>query len=124
MLGGRPIPRRYPGPIRFLEIVRAGEWWEYKLSPIFATFYATALLLGVPVVSLWPAALTLLLALVPGAAYVSVVNDLTDRADDAAAGKANRLSGRSPIYAVGLLGGAITAGLAFAVLWRGDRLLL
>jgi 4-hydroxybenzoate polyprenyltransferase len=106
------------------ESVRAGEWWEYKLAPIFAVFYATALTLGVPVSTLWLQAVTLLLSLVPGAAYVSVINDVTDRADDAAAGKPNRIAGRPRPVVVALVALPIAAGLAFAFLWRGDGLLL
>jgi hypothetical protein len=105
-------------------VARAGEWWEYKLVPIFAMFYATALVIGEPLHSLWPAALTLLAALVPGAVYVSVVNDLTDRAEDAAAGKRNRLAGRSAPAVAMLLALPIAAGLVFAWLWRDDPLLL
>jgi 1,4-dihydroxy-2-naphthoate octaprenyltransferase len=87
-------------------------------------FYATALVVGEPLHTLWPAALTLLAALVPGAVYVSVVNDLTDRAEDAAAGKHNRLAGRSAPAAALLLALPVTAGLAFAWAWRDDPLLL
>lgn len=105
-------------------IVRAGEWWEYKLAPILAAFYATALTLQVPVSSLWASALTLLLALVPGAAYVSVINDLTDRDEDLAAGKPNRLAGRSRAYAAVLVGVTAGAGVVFCILWRNDTLLL
>ncbi len=106
------------------DIVRAGEWWEYKLAPILAAFYATALTLQVPVSSLWRAALILLLALVPGAAYVSVINDLTDRDEDLAAGKANRLVGRAPAYAAMLVAITAGAGVVFCILWRHDSLLL
>src|SRR6185503_20264135 len=80
-------------------VVRAGEWWEYKLAPILGVFYATAFTLHVPLTSLWRSALVTLLALAPGAAYVSVINDLTDLDDDRAAGKANRFEGRSRAYA-------------------------
>lgn len=104
--------------------MRAGEWWEYKLVPIFAVFYATALAAGTPVSALWRAALTVLIALVPGAAYVSVINDLTDRADDLAAGKPNRLT-HAPAWLAALLV-AITAGSGVVIswLWRHDTLLL
>lgn len=105
-------------------MVRAGEWWEYKLAPIFAAFYATALTLQVPVSSLWRAAVLLLLALVPGAAYVSVINDVTDRDEDRAAGKPNRLAGRPRWYAAVLVSISVGAGLAFCFLWRRDALLL
>lgn len=104
--------------------MRAGEWWEYKLAPIFAAFYATAFTLHVPVSALWLAAVTVLVALVPGAAYVSVINDLTDREEDLAAGKANRLAGRSQLYAAALVAITVGAGLAFCFLWRRDALLL
>jgi hypothetical protein len=103
---------------------RAAEWWEYKIVPIAASFYATALFLDVPVSRLWSAGLLLLAALVPGAIYVSLVNDATDRRDDAAAGKANRLSGRAPFMIALLLGVPIAAGLGFAFLWRHDMPLL
>jgi 4-hydroxybenzoate polyprenyltransferase len=104
--------------------VRAGEWWEHKLVPIFSAFYATAIVLDVPVSALWRAALTLLLSLIPGAAYVSVINDLTDRDDDLAAGKTNRLIGRSRLTIALLIAATVAAGVVFAWLWRNDTLLL
>lgn len=109
---------------RLSDLVRAGEWWEYKLVPIFAASYATAFTLRVPLVSLWPAAVMILLALVPGAAYVSVINDVTDRRDDLAAGKSNRLAGRSRVLIAVLIAIPVAAGLGFAFLWRRDVLLL
>jgi 4-hydroxybenzoate polyprenyltransferase len=116
---------RYPRPIPDLtRIVRAGEWWEYKLAPIFAAFYATALTLDAPVSSLWRSLLITLLALVPGAAYVSVINDLTDREDDLAGGKPNRFANR-PRW-LGVLLAAVTAGagVVFCILWRNDPFLV
>ena len=104
--------------------MRAGEWWEHKLVPIFSAFYATAIVLGVPISSMWRAALTVLLSLIPGAAYVSVINDLTDRDDDLAAGKTNRLIGRSRAMVALLIGATVAAGVVFAWLWRHDTLLL
>ncbi len=68
------------------------------------------------------AAVTLLLSMVPGAAYVSVINDLTDREEDLAAGKPNRQIGRW--RATVLIAVTVAAGLAFSWLWRGDTLLL
>ncbi|MEA2568299.1 MAG: hypothetical protein QOI24_300 [Acidobacteriota bacterium] len=104
--------------------MRAGEWWEHKLVPIFAAFYATAIVLDVPISSMWRAALTILLSLIPGAAYVSVINDLTDRDDDLAAGKTNRLIGRTRVTIAMLIGTTVAAGVVFAWLWRNDTLLL
>jgi 4-hydroxybenzoate polyprenyltransferase len=59
-------------------LIRADEWWEYKLVPILSAFYATALVLHVAVSSLWVSALSLLLAIVAAAIYASVINDVTD----------------------------------------------
>ena len=103
---------------------RAAEWWEYKFVPIFALFYATGVLLDVPLATLWPQVLTLLLALVPGAVYVSVLNDITDRDQDLAAGKANRLAGRSSMTVTALLALPLTLGLGTMFMWRDDPLVL
>lgn len=106
------------------QTIRAVEWWEYKLSPLFATIYATAYLLQLPIFSLWPLLVLALLALIPGAAYVSVVNDLTDLKDDLASGKSNRLVGRSTTFVTLLLAGCILPGVLVALHWRKDPLLL
>lgn len=113
------------GLVRQIRTVsRASEWWEYKLLPILAIFYATALHLEVPIATLWPAALMLLGAIVPGAAYVSILNDLADRREDAAAGKANRMAGRPAWQAATMIALPVAIGLAFAWHWRGDLPLL
>ncbi|HEX8584078.1 MAG TPA: UbiA family prenyltransferase [Allosphingosinicella sp.] len=105
-------------------VARAGEWWEYKLVPIFAMFYATALVADLPLHSLWKSALLLLLAVGAGAVYVSVLNDVADRHEDLAAGKHNRVVGRSPAFVALLLAVPIAVGLAVAWNWREDPLRL
>ena len=107
-----------------ISLIRADQWWEYKLVPILSTFYATALVLHVAVSSLWAGALLLLLAVVAAAAYASVINDVTDRADDAAAGKRNRVAGRSRSMIATLIAVTVGAGFLFAWLWRDDARLL
>lgn len=109
---------------RLGHLARAGQWWDYKLAPIFAAFYASALVLQTPVSSLGWGLAQLFLAMVPGAAYVSLINDLTDEADDRAAGKPNRMTGRSAAGKVVLIALPVAAGLGFAWLWRDDPLLL
>lgn len=104
--------------------MRADEWWEYKLVPILSTFYATALVLHVAVISLWTSALSLLLAIVLAAIYASVINDVTDIAGDREAGKRNRVAGRSRSLVATLAALTIGAGLLFAWLWRDDAPLL
>ena len=105
-------------------LIRADEWWEYKLVPILSTFYATALVLHVAVSSLWVSALSLLLAIVPAAIYASVINDVTDLAGDLEAGKRNGVAGRSRSMVATLVALTIGAGFLFAWLWRDDALLL
>lgn len=116
-----PVPGR---GAKLTHTVRAFEWWEFKLSPTFATIYATALLLNSSVFSLWPLFILALAALVPGAAYVSVINDLTDREEDRASGKNNRLTGKSRTFVTLLLVCCILPGVAVSLYWRDDPLLL
>jgi UbiA prenyltransferase family len=105
-------------------LVRSGEWWDHKLVPILFGFYASTVLLGGPIVRFWDSGLILLLSLIPGAAYVSVVNDLTDIAADRAAGKPNRMAARpAPFRAAALLLPLALGGLFFW-LWRDRPLLL
>jgi 4-hydroxybenzoate polyprenyltransferase len=103
---------------------RAAEWWEFKLSPILATAYATAFLLKISIISLWPLLLLLLVALAACATYVSVINDLTDFKDDLASGKANRLVGKSPAFVAAVFACCVLPGAAVAFGWRGEPLLL
>ncbi len=95
------------------QMARASEWWAYKFAPILATVYATAGFARVPLWPLLTRLLLLVLALTVGATYVSVLNDWTDRADDAAAGKANRLAGQPRRVVLAVLAGCASAGLAF-----------
>ena len=123
-VGGRVSGHGRTAAVRLARIARAGEWWEYKLVPIFAMFYATALVAKIPLHTLWPAALLLLTSIGSGAVYVSMLNDVTDRAEDAAAGKANRMAGRGPATIAILLAVPICVGLAVIWNWRADPLRL
>jgi 4-hydroxybenzoate polyprenyltransferase len=107
-----------------MQLVRAAEWWEYKLVPIVAAFYATAIFLRVTLFALWPAALMLLLSMMPGAAFVSVINDYSDREEDRIAGKPNRMSNVPPGLVAALIAITAGAGLLFSWLWHDDPLLL
>lgn len=74
--------------------------------------------------SLWVSALSLLLAIVAAAIYASLVNDVTDLGADLAAGKRNRVAGRSRPTVVTLIALTVAAGFLFAWLWRDDAPLL
>jgi 4-hydroxybenzoate polyprenyltransferase len=87
-------------------------------------FYASAVRLDAPIASLWLPILTLLGALVPGAVYVSLINDLTDLEADRAAAKPNRLAGTGRWRALAGIAPCVAAGAGFAFAWRHDTLLL
>lgn len=117
---------RYSRFIRrdLIRLIRANEWWEYKLVPILSAFYATALVLHVAVSSLWAGAVSLLFAIVAAAIYASVINDVTDLAGDLAAGKRNGVAGRSRATVAAVVALTVCAGSLFAWLWRDDARLL
>jgi 4-hydroxybenzoate polyprenyltransferase len=104
----------------FGRVARHTEWWDYKLVPILSIFYATALMEGVAIVSLWPTLVVLVAAIAPGAAWVSVLNDVTDRAEDRRAGKPNRLADKPLGLLALLLAVPPGIGVVFSVLWRDD----
>jgi 4-hydroxybenzoate polyprenyltransferase len=95
-----------------LENARSHEWWEFKIPPLLATAYGTALLLHVSIHELWPLLLLILFSLLPGAAYVCVLNDITDLEDDLRCGKANRMAGRSVWFKFFGLTACLLPGLA------------
>lgn len=108
-----------------LGAARVGEWWEHKLAPVAGTAYASAFFAGASPLDVGGALLLVLLALVPGAAYVSLLNDLTDREADRRAGKANRLEGHSPVLWWAGVAAALLAGAGIAAAaWRDEPLVL
>lgn len=110
--------------LRHVALVRARDWWDSKLVPIFAGYYATALFLGTPLAGQWATLLTLLLVLANGAAYVSLVNDLTDLDSDRRAGKPNRMERVPPAWRTPIVAAPVVIGLAAAYAWRDDPLLV
>ena len=78
------------------QTVRSAEWLTWKLGPLFAMAFATVLHLDASMLSAWAPLLIILAAIAPGAAYAAMINDLTDRADDALVGKPNAIAGRFP----------------------------
>jgi len=103
---------------------RPGDWWEFKIPPLLATAYATALLLHASFQQLWPLLLLLLFALLPGAAYVSILNDITDLEDDLQCGKTNRMVGRSVQFQFFAIAICLLLGAAAGWMLRNDPLTL
>ena len=105
--------------------VRAQAWWEPKLATILGTGYATAFFLHVSVLRAAPTLLLTIAAVVPGAIYVSLINDITDLADDRAAGRTIGFGGEHRRVATLVAAACLAAGLVFSVLaWRDDPLAL
>jgi len=105
-----------------VETIRADAWWEHKLAPMLGSGYMTAFLLGASLRDVWPALALTLGALTAAAAYVSLINDLTDIDDDRVAGKQNRLARRSRGVRAGALAGCLAIGAGATVAWRDDLL--
>lgn len=107
---------------RLAAVARVTEWWGYKFAPILATGFATALLGNHSILAIAGRLLLLLLALTAAATYVSLLNDWTDRADDHAAGKTNRLAHTSAGRFAALLGTCLAVGAGFtAYFWHEGR---
>lgn len=105
-------------------VIRSEQWWVHKLVPMVSVFYATTLVSGRSIASAWESVLLLLLAIAVCAAYVSLVNDVTDKADDLGAGKSNRMLGRPLWQTSALLGIPVLIGVAIGVIWRGNLALI
>lgn len=102
---------------------RAADWWEFKLAPLTAFFWVAALARG-PLLDSTLQALLLAAAVAVAAAFVSALNDATDLAVDAAAGKPNPMAGRTPATRAAVIAVPAAAGMLVAYLWRGDVPLL
>lgn len=99
--------------MKIAEITRSSEWWEYKLSPLLAIGYATILSAGKEIGDYWTRLLLILLSLAAGAAYVSIINDITDLKDDRMAGKKNRMQNLPAYYRWLLPVAGLLSGLFF-----------
>jgi len=79
--------------VKPLKIVRAVEWWEYKFPPILVGVYVMLTNLSpAPLYNLFNCFVLIVLSLITGAVYVSILNDVTDLQEDKRAGKQNRMS--------------------------------
>lgn len=105
-----------------LKFTRYSEWWEYKLVPLVSIGYATLLLTGTPIDQAILQLLFLLAAIVVGAVYVSVINDLTDISEDALAGKQNWMARTKPVFRILILIFCLTCGIFCGYLIYPDRL--
>jgi 4-hydroxybenzoate polyprenyltransferase len=77
------------------KLFRVRDWWEPKIACALGTVYGAAFLLKIPIVTLWPFLLAIIVAMFLAASYVSVLNDLTDWPEDLASGKVTSETERS-----------------------------
>jgi len=109
--------------LRIVEATRATDWWDYKLLSIIQVFAATALVQHIALSPLWLSAALLVGAIAIGAVFASLINDITDRADDAQAGKANQVARMPRGMPITLLSLTLLIGCLVLWHWRGDTIL-
>lgn len=105
-------------------MARGKDWLVQKLMPVVAVFCATRVLIGESIATAWPALAVLLVGVSAGAVYVSVLNDLTDREQDRAAGKPNHFAGRPAAVMLCMLVAPLVVGMAVGWVWRDQGWLL
>lgn len=108
--------------MKAFNLIRAPEWWGFKLPPLLAVGYASALLSGGELYQMAPLFLFFLGSLAIGAVYVSIVNDMTDIAEDMAVGKKNRVAKLSPWLRGSWVAGCLAIGGVFGYFMWPDRL--
>lgn len=108
---------------KFVQFIRAGDWWIYKLAPILASGMATASVMGLSLFTLWPALLLILAVITLVAVFASLINDYCDMGEDLIAGKPNQMVGRTRQQVVTSFAFCITIGILItAVLPRSPSL--
>jgi len=110
--------------MKLLNFTRYSEWWEYKLVPLLTVGYAAIYLANYPPGPAILRLLILLLSIIIGAVYVSVINDITDIKEDAKAGKKNRMAGISKWQQTLIVSLCLIAGLFFGYLIYPDKISL
>ena len=110
--------------MKALTIIRSSEWWEYKMPVLLSFGYATAVRSDKSIYEVAPWLGFLLVSIIVGAAYVSIVNDFTDLGEDRASGKHNRLAGLSSHLRWILLAASVLAGATCAFFLAADTLTL
>lgn len=125
--GNRPrtvVLRRPPGHPSLAKVFRVADWWSFKLTPPLALFFGTLVATGQPLMPRWLDMVTLIGAIAICAAYVSLINDVFDREEDARSGKRNPLADVPPRASRILMLALPVAGAALASAWGGEPTVL
>lgn len=97
--------------MKLSKLLRFNDWWTYKKPYFLGICYGTLSLYTFNIFEHFIHILLLIGALIVGASYVSVINDLTDLDSDLQSGKKNRMVGLDPIVGQLILALIILAGL-------------
>ncbi|RZK24565.1 MAG: hypothetical protein EOO43_07425, partial [Flavobacterium sp.] len=108
--------------MKTFKTIRSQEWWTYKLPPLLAIGYATCSFSSTPLFKISAQLLIILISLVAGAIYVSVINDITDLEEDLASGKSNRIQNIPPKYRWLIPSLCLLIGLVFEYYFYPDLL--
>ncbi|MDF2433127.1 MAG: hypothetical protein JWP44_2758 [Mucilaginibacter sp.] len=88
---------------KILAMVRANDWWEYKLPPMLAVAYIIIQNSPYTFLSQLPLIILSLSAIILCAIYVSLINDATDVEEDAKAGKKNGMAAYNTVQQTALI---------------------
>lgn len=99
--------------MKLLEFTRYSEWWEYKMVPLLAITYAFIHVAQLQFAAIYYDLIFSLSAIVVGAVYVSVINDMTDINEDLIAGKRNRMASVPVFYRKVIVSCCLIAGAIF-----------
>ena len=108
--------------MKIFNTIRSQEWWTYKLPPLLAIGYATCTFSPKSLLIVAPHLAIILVSLVIGAIYVSVINDITDLNEDLASGKSNRVQNIPPKLRWVIPIGCLLIGLGFEYIYYPDLL--
>lgn len=110
--------------MKLLEFTRYSEWWEYKIVPLLAISYAFIHMAQFKFATIYYDLIFPLIAIVVGAVYVSVVNDMTDINEDFVAGKRNRMGSVPVFFRIIIIGGCLIGGVICGFMIYPDMLSL
>ncbi len=110
--------------MKLVQFTRYSEWWEYKLIPLLSIAYATILFYGENIEKVGFQLIIILFAVIFGAIYVSIINDLTDIVEDLSVGKKNRMANISTFSKTFLIVASILIGIIFGYVIFPDKISL
>ncbi|RNL52537.1 UbiA family prenyltransferase [Pedobacter jejuensis] len=108
--------------MKVFKTIRSQEWWTYKIPPLLAIGYATSTFSSVPLFHNSLQLILILISLVVGAIYVSVINDITDLEEDIASGKSNRIQHIKPKFRWLIPASCVLIGILFEYFFYPDLL--